>query len=324
MIDWQRKYEIFKGFLFRLINKEFLIFLVFLAVSTAFWFLTTLNDVYEREIPLQLKLTEVPENIIVTEKLPDSIRVTMRDKGYNLLNFIVNGDRQAISLPFALYTDNKGKGQVTPADIQKILRLRLSETTVITSIKADHWDFYYNHGKKKIVPVLLDGSIITKANYYVTRSSFTPDSVAVYASDEALDTIRAIYTEPLHLEGVYESTRMDVKLHHIHGAKIMPMEVSLGIVTDQLTEVVVSVPIRTINVPENESLKTFPARIDVRVAVGVKRSASIKPELFNVVVDYNDLPAATGQKLPVRIISQPKGIVKATPINSTVDYLIEK
>ena len=39
--------KIVRGFLFTLVNKEFLIFLFFLLLSGIFWLLMTLNETYE-------------------------------------------------------------------------------------------------------------------------------------------------------------------------------------------------------------------------------------------------------------------------------------
>ena len=51
-LHWQHKYKDTRDFLLRLLNKEFLVFLFFLLVSTAFWFMTTLNETYEKEIKI--------------------------------------------------------------------------------------------------------------------------------------------------------------------------------------------------------------------------------------------------------------------------------
>lgn len=322
-INWQKKYELIKDFLFKLINKEFLIFLIFLAVSTAFWFLSTLNDIYEREIPVALQLTDVPDNVIITEELPDTVRFVVRDKGFNFLQIMMNGEMKPIQVSFKQYVNNKGRGIVNPGDVQKTFRARLSETASITAIKSEHWDFFFNHGTKKKVPIILDSSISTKSNYYVTHLSLTPDSIMVYASEKALDTIKAIYTEHIQMDNISESQTVEVALIHTRGAKLSAKTARLSIITDQLTELTLNVPIKTINVPENYSLKTFPARVDIRVAVGIKRSTSIKPELFSVVADFNDIPASSSEKMPLKIETQPKGIVKASLTQPTVDYLIE-
>lgn len=307
-----------------MVNKEFLVFLFFLAVSTSFWFLSTLNETYETDIDVEMIVTEVPENVIITEELPKTVKITVKDKGFNLLNYLWFNEVKPLHFEFRLYSGKGGRGQVTVSDIQKMMQHRLSETASIISVKADHLDFFYNHGGKRKLPIAYDGRISTKANFYIARTSLSPDSIVVFAPEEVFDTLRVITTERVDFTDLAESTTKSLRLQNVRGAKLAKNDVKLNVIIDQLTEMTISVPVKTKNVPEGISLKTFPARVELRVAVGVKRSASLKPELFNVVADYNNLPGDPTEKIPLVIQTQPKGIVKATLKVDKVDYLIEK
>lgn len=323
-IGWQYRYNNIKDFLFAMVNKEFLVFLFFLAVSTSFWFLSTLNETYETDIDVEMIVTEVPENVIITEELPKTVKITVKDKGFNLLNYLWFNEVKPLHFEFRLYSGKGGRGQVTVSDIQKMMQHRLSETASIISVKADHLDFFYNHGGKRKLPIAYDGRISTKANFYIARTSLSPDSIVVFAPEEVFDTLRVITTERVDFTDLAESTTRSLRLQNVRGAKLAKNDVKLNVIIDQLTEMTISVPVKTKNVPEGISLKTFPARVELRVAVGVKRSASLKPELFNVVADYNNLPGDPTEKIPLVIQTQPKGIVKATLKVDKVDYLIEK
>ena len=61
-------------------------FLFFLAVSAGFWFMTVLNETTEKEIAIPVQLYGIPNNIVITEPLPDTIRVVVRDKGFVLIS----------------------------------------------------------------------------------------------------------------------------------------------------------------------------------------------------------------------------------------------
>ena len=75
------------NFLFRVVNKEFLIFLFFLLLSSTFWLLITLNETYEQEIVIPVHLVDVPKNVVLTSDTTMNVRVTVRDKGYTLLTY---------------------------------------------------------------------------------------------------------------------------------------------------------------------------------------------------------------------------------------------
>ena len=71
----------------KLCNKQTFIFLFFLALSTAFWFLQVLNEVHEEDFELRINQNNLPKGIVITSDLPSSIRVTIKDRGATLLNY---------------------------------------------------------------------------------------------------------------------------------------------------------------------------------------------------------------------------------------------
>lgn len=320
----RQKQNIIKSFFLGLFRKEFLVFLCFLVISTAFWFLSALNEPHEAEIRVPLKVVGIPDKVIVTDNLPDTVLVTVRDKGFNLLHLTFFDGMPELQLNFRNCDKGNGKGTTSAADIQKILRPFLSETASIISVKAEHWDFYYSYGTKKKVPVVLNAALVPRSNYYVSYSDLSPDSVVVYASEKALDTINVVYTQHVQKEDITQAETMTVALQKIHGAKIIPESVKLSIGADQLTEITMHVPVKTINVPANISLKTFPSTVEVRVTVGLKSVNSVKAESFSVIADFKDLPQSHSDKIPLRLTMQPKGIVKATLKTTQADYIIEQ
>jgi hypothetical protein len=320
----REKYRSIKDFFLRFWSKEFLVFLFFLTVSTSFWFLTTLNDTYETDIIVELRLEKVPERVVITENLPETFKMTVRDKGFNLLRYITISPIQPLRLQFSHYAGKGGHGGITSADVLKMMKQHVSESTKIVAVKAEHWDFYYTYGEHRKLPVLIGGQIKAKSDYYVMRTSIYPDSVTVYASEEAFDTITAIYTEPFVLDGLTESVKMSQRLQHVYGTKFSKSDtVSVSIFVDRLTEITVSVPVKMVNWPDNIQIKTFPAMVGVRVSVGVSNLSLVKPDLFSVVVDYKDMPKDSHKRFPLRLTAQPKGIIKAYLKTTEIDYIIE-
>ena len=68
-----------RNFLFSNRNREFLIFLFFLALSGIFWLLMTLNETYEKEIVVPIRITNIPTDVMLTSEETDTVRVTIRD-----------------------------------------------------------------------------------------------------------------------------------------------------------------------------------------------------------------------------------------------------
>ena len=49
--------------------------------------MSTINDTYETEFTVELKIGNIPEHVVITEDLPESFRITVKDKGFNLLRY---------------------------------------------------------------------------------------------------------------------------------------------------------------------------------------------------------------------------------------------
>lgn len=306
------------------INKEFIIFLVFLAISTSFWFVMALNETYEKEICVPLRITEVPENIIITENIPDTVRIVVKDKGYFLFTYFYGDAISEVSLPFHQYARNDGKGVVPVSELQKLVYPMLSASTRIMSVKAEKLEFFFNHGLSKRVPVIFDGDVKAVDGFFLVRTKCTPDSVTIYASRQQLDSISEVYTDRLTLEQFRDTLSEELTLHRIRGVKMVPGKVMVTFYGDRLTEKTFNVPITPINLTPGFLLRLFPSSVNVKVVAGLNRISMIKAQDFQVVVDYKEVVNAPSDKCRLLLRVVPKGVTSATLESTTVDYLIEK
>ena len=70
----QNIYTTVRNSFFNIVNKEFLIFLFFLALSGAFWLMLALNDTYEKEVKIPVRIVNIPKNVVVTSDIDDTLR----------------------------------------------------------------------------------------------------------------------------------------------------------------------------------------------------------------------------------------------------------
>jgi hypothetical protein len=325
MLNFRRIYHIIRDFLFKLLNKEFLFFLFFLALSGVFWLMMTLNETYEKELPIVVRLTGVPKNVVMTTEMSDTVYVTVRDKGFVLLSYITSNKLRPLSYNFSTHANRQtGKGQVSVSDIQKSVRQQLSASTAITAIKAERLEFYYNYGLNKEVEVKLAGNIVPSTNYYLSHAQFSPEKVVIYASEDKLDSIHSVTTEYLNIVNFNDTVDRMVKLKPIIGVKIVPQKVRLTLYPDILTEESVEVPITAINKPDGLIVRTFPQRVKVHFTVGASMFRMIKASDFQVVVDYREIAARPSDKCNLYLQGKPRGVSNVHLGMKQVDYLIEQ
>lgn len=321
----RRTYHYIRDFLFSIVNKEFLIFLFFLLLSGSFWLVMTLNESAEEEIEVPVYLTNVPKNAVMTTEMADTIRVTVRDKGFMLLSYLYGEGIRPVSVNFSTYANRStGHGVVPMAEIQRQLSKSLASSSRIVSIKPDKMEFYFNYGLSKRVPVRLSGSVVPGKSFYLARTRFSPDIVTIYANKRILDSIKSVPTSYLRIANFEDTISQEVNLKPITGVKIVPSSVKITFYPDVLTEESMEVPILPIHVPEGKTLRTFPSRVRVKFIVGASLFRSIKAEQFSVVADYNELVEHPSDKCNVHLRAYPHGISKMELEINKVDYLIEQ
>ncbi|WP_304155531.1 YbbR-like domain-containing protein [Hoylesella buccalis] len=314
-----------RNFLLDLVSKRFLVFLFFLFLSAAFWLSMTLDEMYEKEIPVPIRLVNVPKNIIITTNMPDTVIVTVRDKGFAFMGYFTGEPFRPINLNFSTYAnESAGRGSVPLADVQNILYQRLATSSRITALKPDQLKFYFNFGQSKTLPVRANGIMTPAINYYLARVSFWPEKVTVYAQQSKLDSLRYIMTEKLNLTNFTDTLIRQVNLQKIIGVKTVPEKVKIGLFPDILTEESIEVPIKAINMPKGKTLRTFPSKVKVLFNIGVTAFRKINEKQFEVVVDYNELQANQSDKCALHLKTVPAEVRQARLEMNQIDYLVEQ
>ncbi len=316
------RYLRLRKFLLRLSNRNFLVFMFFLALSASFWVFLALNDEYEKDFAVALRLNSVPDHVVITTELPATFHVVLKDRGSQLLNYQYAG-LPAINLDFRNYDRQSGHVVLSPADIVKLLQQRLSPTTKIVSYKAERLEYYFNNGLNVRLPVELKANLKTEQLYGISSIRVIPDSVTAYAMPEVLDTLRSAITQSLNLANISESMVCKVNLAKMRGVKFDPSSVRVKINVDQMTEKSVDVPVKRVNFPAGKTLRTFPSKVKIIFQVGMSMYRKITADDFTLVVNYETLLKATDGKIQLYLKSVPAGVSHVRIVPSTVDFLIE-
>lgn len=314
-----------KNFLFGIVNREFLIFCCLLALSGAFWLLMTLNEPYEYELSVAVRVEGVPKNVVLTSDDTDTLKVTVSDKGTMILGYIYAKTNLTVGVSFQQYVRHSGVVSVPAADIQKRLSKLLYASTRIVSLKPDRLDFTFNYGLCRRLPIQWTGNVVPENLYFLSRVDYEPDSVTVYAAPQVLDTMKCVYTEPLNQTDFRDSLVVNCRLQKIRGVKCVPNRVKIRFLTDVLTEErIADIPIEGVNLPEGKVLRTFPSKVAVRFVTGLSQFRNLTPADFTVVVDYNDIAAHPSDKCTLYLRHVPAGVSRAALELQQVDYLIEE
>lgn len=313
-----------KDFLLSYKSREFLIFLFFFFIAGGFWLLQTLNNDYEAEFSIPVRLKDVPNNVVLTSEPPSELRIKVKDKGTVLMNYMLGKSFFPVTFSFDDYKSRGNHVKVYASEFERKIRNQLNASTRLLAVKPDTLEYIYSTGKSKKVPVHFEGKVTAGRQHYISDTICTPDSVLVYAPKKMLDTITAAYTQRLELENIADTVKRRVALSAVKGAKFIPGSVELTFPVDIFTEKTVEVPIHGVNFPADKVLRTFPSKVHITFQVGLSRFSNIHADNFVINVSYEELLRLGSDKYKVKLKSFPKGVSQIRIVPEQVDFLIEQ
>ena len=316
--------ERIRNFLLSKKSREFLVFLLFVFLSSSFWLLLVLNDEYETEVTIPFRMKNVPENVVLTSELPQELKVGVKDRGTVLVNYLLGQTFYPVTIDFEDYADRGNQVRFLSRSLDKRISSQFNQSTKLLSVKPDTLELIYTRAKAKKVPVRLRGEVKAERQFYISDIVYSPDSVMVYAPNEILDTITAAYTENLYLEQVADTTHRRVNLKPVKGARFTPSYNDVTFYVDIYSEKSVEVPVMGINFPDDKTLRTFPSKVQVTFQVGLSQFKHVTEEDFKVVVDYNTLEGNENEKCKLHLLESPANAIHTRINPKEIDYIIEQ
>lgn len=307
------------------ISHETMVFVFFLFISAGFWLLQTLNETFEVELQIPLRLTGVPDKVVLTTELPEYLRVQVRDKGTALIRYYRESELPTVEVDFGQYDNGAVSGhvQLYGTEMVRTLQDMMDATTQILSVRPDTLEYFYNRGLSRRLPIRVCGTITTSPLNYIQEIRTEPDSVTVYATSAVLDTMEYAYTQPVEMTELSENTSSEVRMRVMKGVKYDPATVMMKASVGYYTEKTLDIPVMGLNFPADKTLKTFPSVVQITFRIESARFQSIVPEDFVLAITYEELLQNPDEKFRLHLKSLPEGVSNARIQPAEVDYLIE-
>ena len=316
--------EIMRNCLSKIWNKQFLIFLFFLLLSSAFWLFQALNEVYEEDFKINVEIKNVPEGAIITTEAVPEVDLCLKDRGVTLLNYKYGLQFRPIVIDYNVYANPTGHVKILTKELLRQISSQITSSTQVVSTKPDTIEFYYNHGLHKKVPVVIEGTVKTENGYTLMSNKLSTDSVTVYAAGSLLDHITEAKVKVDYLKNINENTTMKLDITPVRGAKFIPQQIDLTVNVDRLVEKRLQIPITTVGFPTNMVFLPIPQETEVIFQVGMNRYSEVTAKDFKVVANYNDMPQDNNRRYPLRLQMVPQDVSRARISPNKVEYVIEK
>lgn len=301
-------------------GKSILIYLIFVVVSTLFWFLMSLNDEVQKDLSIPIRIEGLPENVTLLRNTPIVLEATLQSKGSSLIKYNF-GNEANLSFRFNEIKDTNKRLKISKQLLQSALHTVLGQGQLV-SFKPDSIIVPFTTLPPHKVPVLIDyKNITTQPQYVISNIIVSPDSVNLYSQENISEKVNTVTVEKLSIKNVSDTTVLQAKIVTPSGimAEIDTVDVKICVVpliTNNKT-----VPIFAKNVPAGRHLVLFPSSINVSYLIPMDYYKTDRVQI-EINADYENRNSKTS-KIPLSIISNSSVIKNVTISADSVEYLIE-
>ena len=302
--------------------KEMLTFSLFVIYATLLWYTHALNSERYRTISVALSFTGIPDNISLSQPLPDHITNRLHDQGHRLIGY-----DEVFAKPLNIDLTEQIKGKegtliVSSEQLRPKINDLLQGTTKLQEITPEIIERHYFREAQKTVRVVFNGTIEPAKQYLMQTYNIQPENITIYGRSSALDTIREIPTLYTDLRNIKDTMLFTLPLNLPDSIRCQPGQVQLTAIADQFTERVFVLPIRTKHMPANRTIRLFPETVEVRTIIDMKHYADISENELEAYCNFPDNPQTKNLEITVKTNNPYIKIIRFNPQN--IEYIVEK
>ena len=303
-------------------TRSFFLYFFFVLISAVFWsFLTFNQDVQlDMEVPVELNM---PNNVHLLSKVPDTLTVTVRDRGYRFFTYLFQ-KTPTLKLRFSDYSDGNSYFKLDQSHLKKALAHILNKHAKIVGVLPESINIRFTDLPGKKVPVKTDIIVEPREDYTLFGALIqSQDSVLVFSDAQTLSQINEVYTYHVEETDLTDTLRRKVTIAPINGAVVEPRSIEIMVPIEKLRTMKQSVKIAVRNSPPGVKMLLFPGDVEVSYRSPVSR---IKDDSgITAVVDYNSVDFhSPGNKVKVQVGEVPAAYQDVKFSHDSVEYIIEK
>lgn len=303
-------------------TRSILLYLSFVGFSALFWcFLTFNGDVQlDVEVPVEVNM---PHNVHLLAKAPDTLTVTVRDRGYRFFSYLFQKTPHLV-LRLSDYSDGYNTFKIDQSHLKKALAAVLNKHATIISVLPESINIRFTDLPGKKVPVKTDIIVEPRIDYTQYGAWIqSHDSVLVFSDAKTLSEINQVYTYHIEETDLTDTLRRKVSIAPINGAVVEPRAIEIMVPIEKMRRQSIKVKIAVRNAPPGVKILLFPSDVEVTYFSPVSR---ITDEAgITAVVDYNSIDfSSTSNKVKVLVGEVPAAYQNVSFALDSVEYIIEK
>ena len=305
------------------------IFLLCLLLSTFFWFLSSLSDVYTTTLSVKLKYNSLDESFILTEEPPKQLSFKARSSGFELLGEQLSLNRNEVEVNLQdAKSEKNNRFFILTSVVKPSIREELDADIELLDLESDTLWLSTEERLKKKVKVIPQVDLSFKSAYKLrSKIELNPKTVEVLGPKSFIDSLLEIKTALYKAKNIDDSIKVKLKLFtpaNVNGFRIEPEEVEILIPVEKYTEKQLTVPVKVNNeTSQNLIIRTFPDEVELTFLVPISKFSSLSASRLDAVVDYNK-ESSKSQKLKISLQNLPDYAVLRKIEPERVEYIIRE
>ena len=303
-------------------TKSIFLYLFYVVISAVFWSFLTFNGDVQLEIEVPIEISK-PANVHLLSKVPDTLTVTVRDRGYRFFSHMFRKTPK-LYLRLTDYSDGNSSFKIDQSHLKKAVGSVLNKHANIVSVLPESININYTDLPGKKVPVRTDIRVEPREDYAQYGLMIkSQDSVLVFSDAKTLSEINEVYTYHVEEVDLTDTLRRKVTIAPINGAVIEPRSIDIVVPVEKMKSQSRSVKIAVRNAPRGVKMLLFPSDVEVTYQSPASRIGDDAG--ITAVVDYNSVNfGSSNNKVKVLIGEVPAAFQNVKLSQDSVEFIIEK
>lgn len=311
-------------------KRRFIIFLFFVVLSTAFWFVRSLSEEYESSVNYPVRYINFPDDKVLIGNLPEKLQLRIRAKGFSILRSKLNLNLVPLRFNVNSFSLNKLGADtfyIITETVTDVLSAELGNM-VILDIAPDTLFFPFTEMSVKKIAVMpqlnLHDRFFQQQYMLSGKVEVVPDTIIISGPGSIVKNIRHIFTKPLNFNNLSDTVWTDCDLETPQMITLSQQRVQVTIPVDRYTEVEERLTIVPINVPDSLHMIAIPGQISVTYRICLSNYRKVVNNPLTPKINYATIREGSLQRLTVFLTDTP-GYVSNLKFNPKVtEYLITR
>lgn len=280
------------------------------------WFHVNTDRSYEYTFSYPLSITNIPDNLVIYDEIPEKIKVSVEGKGKTLIRLFLS-QKDELIIDGSKFTAREINYQVKPEQVS----LPSENLKVIQIASPKEFKIKLDYLRKKKVKVIPQIVINPDDDFlFLGEIKIQPEEVVVEGPRRFVRSISSVMTQPKVVEGVREPVSQIVDLIPPKGFNIKydPQKVNFFANVQQGAKKEIKVKVADLNTPSGKEIKIIPDHISLTLLGEAKILDLLAPEEVKVTIDLEGFQGKSRFSPKIKLPSQIK-LISVTPDSVEVE-----